>query len=281
MLVAILLAFPGSVTSWSTVGATPPADSETLSLPEGVTTDLLFLRGQEVNRRAALRITNGSGSSLLVTSAQLRSPLFEMVAAGATNVLIPAGRTLDVFVDYGPAMCPAADEPSLAALTVVIDGGQPQSGTVPVPDHSAGMRNGRECDQRYVTDRLSLSFGAHFRIEGDTAYTTLDVERLADDEPATIDYVRGTVTMGIEPEPLGPPVAELEPGSQATSIPVSLWVARCDEHAVIESKRNYHFRVWVTMGDVHQQLLIVQVPEGAELWHALEELMHECVTGVS
>lgn len=260
--------------------ATDPADGA-LALPDGVELDLLFLRGQEINRRAALRVTNASGSSLHVTSAQLRSPFFETVDEAAVNVVIPAGRVLDVFVDYGPAVCPAAARPSLMALTVSVDGGAPESGTIAVDDHAAAVRSGRECDQRYVTERVTVSFADEFTVDGDVAHATLEVERVDGDDAVVVHHVRGTVTMGIAPEPAGPPVAELAPATSSAAIPVSIWAARCDEHAVIESKRNYHFRAWVTVGDVAEQLLIVQVPESTDLWRALEQLMHVCATGAA
>lgn len=258
--------------------ASEPPEAATLDMPDGVTVDLLFLRGQELNRRAALRVSNGSGETVTVASAQLRSPFFEIVSPADTDVLIPSGRTIDVLVDYGPSVCPAPTAPTLAELVVTVGDGETRSGVIVLPDHSALMRNGRECDQRFVTDQVDVTFSDEFSVDGDVVHTTLELDRVSGSDPISVDYIRGTVTMSVEPDSDTTPVAVVKSDNRSVAIPLMIWVGRCDEHAVIESKRNYHFRVWVSVGEVHEQLLIVQVPEGSDLWSALETLMYECVT---
>ena len=81
--------------------------------------------------------------------------------------------------------------------------------------------------------------------------------------------VAGTTLFTVEVGAEGPPA--LQAGSDVAAAPLRLAPARCDPHAVAESKRGYAFPVWVSVAGgepVH-----LTVAPGDDLRERLERLL--------
>lgn len=92
---------------------------------------------------------------------------------------------------------------------------------------------------------------------------TLRLRRLAGSAEVLVPELEGTTLLGVTGGPPGGPVAVLPPGSAEVSVPVQVTATRCDEHALIESKRPTAFGAFVALDGGTLVRLVIE-PEPAE-----------------
>jgi hypothetical protein len=256
----------------------PGSTSGDLELPEGVTIAVEFPRYLRLARDLEVIVDNQSDTDIVVAQLALRSPLFEDIeATGIDNYLVRDHWRTDFRIDFGAAICPPPEQPSLVEMAVEIDG-EPMHGAVEIDPAPLQRISDDECGQRLVFETADIAISDEYAVDGDVLTTTIGVARRQGDEPITITAIRGAILYGLEPaEVVDPdvPLASLGPDENATSIPVLLRVIRCDPHAAADIKIPFAFSAWVTIGDRPSQH--ITVPTSEPVKSALQSLLVDCL----
>ena len=249
-----------------------------LTLPSGVTVFVEFPRYLHAARRLEVAFDNQSATELTVTELVLRSPLFEPVAPDPRDTIIEVGRRRDLQIGLGSAVCPAPAGSSEVEVTAEIDG-QRQHGLVAIDPTTLDRISADECGRQYVLERVGVDYAGDPIVAGGVVDTSIEVHRLAGDEPIAVTALRGSVLIELQASTAADPLAALPGEAAGASIPVRLHVSRCDPHAVIESKKTFELSIWVSIGDRPPQRIAV-TPEG-ELRAVLEGLIQDCLRAQS
>lgn len=133
-----------------------------------------------------------------------------------------------------------------------------------------------ECGRRELLAAADLGFGDDWvTVSPATARGTIRLARTTASEPLVLEQVQGTVILSLRVlDGVGDgPVATLPAGETATEVGVEVSAARCDPHALIESKKTYVFPMWVRRGDAPVMFLAVE-PAGPSR-AAFEALIRE------
>jgi hypothetical protein len=255
-----------------TPSPTPPATA----LDETLTATIQLPRLVRDPRTVAVLVRNDGEAPVHVRQVELLSESFAPTGPVTKDVVIAAGSAKSLSLLYGEGRCDGALTPPVAAaraaLVVEVDG---QSVPVELP-----IPNAADLAPRLHADCAAqvVAAAASFRLQGwvpgpdGVLQATLQVTRVAGDEPITVYELSGSVLYRLTPV-AGLP-AQLAPGSELFEIPILASAARCDAHAMADVKFPYLFRAFVTIGDSPRLPASIDTdPIGqAELprmWHAL------------
>lgn len=208
-----------------------------------------------------------------LTALQLDDPRFERVPATPRRTTVD--RLLHLSIDLGDAICPVADD---AGATVRLWlPGDPEPVAVPVDVDGDAVLAGihaAECSRRTVLETVDVRFGDAWASSGHAAARgVVVVTRLRGQDAIVLEGMEGTVIFALTPfgDDDGA-LAELDRGGSRVEVEVEVSAARCDPHALVESKKTYLFPTWIRVGDAEPVFLTVQ-PEGrarADLERLLE-----------
>jgi hypothetical protein len=209
----------------------------------------------ETTRTLKLTVGNPGRDAVEIRAPQLRSPLFEVVAASDRRSLVRPGReALSMPLAYGAARCDADPDDEPAALSLVLDG---EPSVLDLPDHppgALGALHGAECAAAAVAEAVTLRFGEGWAPDPDGRSATghLELELRADSLPsrAAVRRLDGTVVFSVDVgDGAGSGLPEVRRDRPRATVPVTVTAARCDPHALIESKRTHSFVAWVALDD--------------------------------
>lgn len=256
---------------------TPPDDGSTL--PDGVAVSVEYPRYLQVGgEEVEVVFDNQSAESIEVTMLGLRVSGFDSPEPAAHHVSIRSGRRIDIKAPFGTLDC--ASEPSTATVvaSVSVDGDEPIDVHLDIDPAPFQRIHESVCGRRDVLAAVSAEWNQGFTVDGDVVHTTLDVSLTGGTE-ASVNSMRGTVIFNIVPEPrngsVGAPIATLDADHRSVSIPVTINVARCDAHAVIESKKSYLLPVWFTAGGRDDQFVTIEFT--GDLRAELDRMVTQCL----
>ena len=108
-----------------------------------------------------------------------------------------------------------------------------------------------------------------------TMHATLDVRRRAGNDPITIESLQGSVIIALQPKSDTEPVATLASDATVLTIPVELFIARCEPHAISQSTLTWVLSAFVSIGDAEPHKLTLEVDDGM---HAdLQVMIDDCI----
>lgn len=246
---------PGRKTSVGTTAKGPPLS---------VSIERSRLYG--VSRQFYLTFRSTGGAEVQVTSAQLRSELFAPTEPSERSLLVASsGDPIAIPIDYGAASC--RDSPSSELFVRVdVDG---RSSDVSLgkaapdilreqPSECAGNEVRRQVDVRFGSDWKRVGAG---RVSG-----TLTVDRRPGAE-AVLEGVETSVVFTAE---------VLSPLPATDDVDIEVTAARCDAHALTESKKTFTFFLTFTNGGGDP--VVVELPvEDGPVHEALDAAIEECV----
>lgn len=210
-----------------------------------------------------------------ITSLRLEDPRFAQVPPTRRDTTVD--RLLYVPVDIGQAICGSPAASTVAAVALGVPGSD-EPVTLPLDAHGdeqLAQRHQAACKREAVLDAVAIRFAPSWRPTGQpaTARGALTLDRLASQEPITLAEAQGTVIFVLEVPGRRPgeDIARLGRGEDHVEVPVEVSAARCDPHALIESKRTYVFQAWVAVGDDEPVFLTVEPHGRARV--ALEQLL--------
>lgn len=233
-------------------------------------------------RRLVIATTNHGTEPIEVSAIALRTGHFESLPAESKRSVIAPGARVDLQVDFGELVSCDHDpvRPANVEITFASGSGPPTAAVATVDPEPLDAIRRRECAQRRVTEAADIGFGPAFEVVDSAAHsltleTTVDIERRTATDEIRIDSLRGSVIIALAPTTDAEPVAVISTGTDQRSIPVQLFVARCEPHAVSQSTRTWVLSAFVSVAGAPTHQLTLAVPD--EMHTALQSMIDECV----
>jgi len=240
----------------------PPAD--TGPLRAAIARERLF----EATRAFELALQNTGPDPIETTDARLRSNLFEPVDPdGRVATVWPTGDPVTMPLRFGPAVCGGED--SITTVELTVDGRPSELAIDRVPDGILAVHE-RECAAAEVRQVVDLTFADDWQITADgLAAGTIVVDRLGPTEVVVEEIDPASVVFTVE-VPSGRPASD--------EIDLVVAAGRCDAHALIESKKLFHFRIWVRVDGGDRVAVELEASAGGPARTALEQVLEACTS---
>jgi hypothetical protein len=207
-----------------------------------------------------ITVTNTGERPVEVHSVALDSPGFDPVPPSVREVQLQKGSRIDIPTLYGDAICDASVEPLTARLSVTRDGEPQQEIDVPLeqPYDIIDRIHSEECTAERVDSDVSmtLSVSAQPAVETAPLQASLQVARGDFDGPLRVDELDGSLLYGLA---AALPVT-LDPGTESTTIPLTITTASCEAHVIADSKKPFVFPIYLAFGDDKPVYARIPVP---------------------
>lgn len=263
-------------------GAPAPDAEAALPLAElaGLVVEIRQSRSDWAARVVQLRVVNGTGAELSVTTAGLTAPTVEGTATWERTAprRVPEGRHRDLSVPLGPPRCPAPTGeragPSVTLGLADAEGRTARLEVVPAdPQGHLSRIHGEDCAGVALREAADVRLDRLTLEDRDGALIgvlDLSVTPRAGGPALGIGRIDGTVLLA----PVGgtswsPP--ELAQVTAPTTVRLELVPARCDAHAVAEDKRGTFLGLHTTVDGVAQP--VVYLDSGDELRGELHDYL--------
>ena len=221
-----------------------------------VTLSFVQWRYDEGTPRAQLRVINHENTDLAITGVGLDWAGYGGSFRSDYDATIRPKQTLDLRIVLPSPDCSEGSGPVYGLV---------ESGSRTVRSRLDASGQGvltriweRECATRYVTDRVSVTYGDKWRRTGSrqaaSLLGTIRLKRRQSAAEIRLVSIRGSVLFGLRL----PRRAELAPEAQAADFPLQIRPGRCDEHALMESSATFQFRATVRFGNSPPATLILK-----------------------
>lgn len=217
-------------------------------------------------RQFYLTFRSTSGAEVEVTSAQLRSELFSSVEPSERSIRVSSsGDPISIPLAYGAATCRGTPSPELF-VRIAIDG-EPADVALGKAAPDILREHDSECAGDEVRRQVGLGFGSDWQtVDGGSVAGTL----IVDPRPGAEVVLEGVSTSVVFT------VEVLSPLPATDDIDVVVAAARCDPHALTESKKTFTFFLTFT-NDGGDPVLIELPVEDGPAHEALEGAIEVCV----
>jgi hypothetical protein len=258
LLGAALLVACSSPADTASDAPAPPAS------PGEATGQLRQFRADIVRR--VVQVTVDAAQPLQVVQVALQVQGLAPLPPTPLDVAVPAGGRVDLTVPYGAATCGQAPGAAVATLTVRRAEGSTAEVVLPLRDDGLVARlHGGECAEVALRDSVDLRVGDAWTealVDGQLVLTgTLRLVRKAPGRTVVLQELGANVILSVRSD-RPPPLLVLGPEQQAGEVPVELRAARCDAHALTESKRTSLLNVYAGL-DAQSPRLTTVVPDPA------------------
>ncbi len=204
----------------------------------------------ETQRQLKLILRNDTPELIVLDRLELRSSLFERVAPQERRTVLHPGQRSSIPIDFGPSRCEG--DPSADALEVEVSMGGEEV-VLALEESTAGALaelRADECETARIRSAADLRLGPELEEVGPgEVRTTLTLERTAATGTVVLDEVRGSVIFTLLPDEVEAPLLTVDDSTGRATAEVVIRAARCDPHALIESKRTFVFVGWVQLDD--------------------------------
>jgi hypothetical protein len=240
-------------------------------------------RADQARRVVQVSVANEGAEPVLIDQLQLDAPGFAPIEPTPKDTLLEPGRRVDLPITFGEPRCEDGPPYSAGAATVpmrvAVGDGPAQEVRLELdsPNELLDRLLSGECQQRALSQAMSIEFGPSWELD-----TTEDQERLrgsvvlrrlSSRDPLAITSMAGSVIFAVQPVPPQPsPLLTLDPATASAELPVEITAARCDPHALSDSKRTFVFPTWVSIdGGPEQYTTIALSDEGRQRMDELIE----------
>ncbi|SNR81897.1 hypothetical protein SAMN04488107_0030 [Geodermatophilus saharensis] len=190
-----------------------------------------------IGGQVQVRVTDTGSEPFTVTSVAIDSPGFAPLPDRAVTAAFTPGRTVDLPTPFGGAVCDTAAEPAAARLTVVRPDGRTEVLRVPLAAADLTRIHTDACAARAVLAVAGVTVTG-LALEGEAVTGTLETTRGGGDGRAvTLTRLEGNVLYDVEADL---PVTLAE-GESSAEVGLTFTTARCDPHALAETKQPYLF----------------------------------------
>lgn len=221
-------------------------------------------RHAAVQGKVDLYIANVGAAPVDVASYQVRHPMFEVVPATERASTLPAdGRELITPVTFGKPRC-AVTSADGAQVAVRLASGEEL--VLPLPDREPGLLRAHRlaCAAEAVQQVATTTLGPPYVRDGGVVRTVLRLERRSPGA-VVVPELLGSILFSVDA-----PRLELPAGAASAEVPVVVTAARCDRHALIESKTSFTFPYLAAVdGGEPARLSVTASPQGRVVLQAL------------
>ncbi|GLI28424.1 hypothetical protein ARHIZOSPH14_26660 [Agromyces rhizosphaerae] len=223
--------------------------------PPGLGVTVFQHRLDYAPRVLEVRLENGAGTTLDVTSVAFRSGRFDGAAVDPDGVTLTPGRAVALRIPLPASLCDASDpDPAVVDVTWAAADGS-RTARLPAVDEQGVLDriNDEDCLAAAVDAVARLSMPERLRTEGSgaarRAWVDVSVEPAGGERMLRIDGVRPTTLLD-GPAGTGWPLGlEVRADDAPSTIPLEIVPARCDPHAIAEDKRGTILPFEVAVGD--------------------------------
>lgn len=223
----------------------------------------------EQRRSLAVTLRNDAGATVVVDRVRFGDGPYGPGPDADRTVTVPAGAVVEFPVPYGEARC------DVTAAQIVVElhvDGAPTSRTVPVSGPIERAHR-RECDAARARVAVAVTFAGDWELVAPRrARGSIQVEPRTADEVALVDATTSIVfsTTVVDPDP--------DPDASGGRAQLEVFAARCDTHALIESKKTFTFTVSLAI-DGGDPVPLDVVPEGGPARDVLQQALQGCMDG--
>lgn len=215
---------------------------------------IVYRTDDAVGGRFRVKITNTGDQAFEVLGVRLQSQGFEPAPMTTDPVRYSPGERTDIVAPHGEVRCDdgAAADPAFAVMDVRIEGGEVQRHEVPLESiyDALDKLHTRGCHVAAIAEAVDVTLAdplAPEDVDGELVVGTRIVfERREGELPIVVSDARGSVMYRLLTPEL--PVT-MAPHDQSLEVPVTIQVARCDGHALGETKKPFVFPLQVQIGD--------------------------------
>lgn len=239
--------------------------------PPALEVELTQNRRDLGTRTVQVKVGNSADRAVAIEQVGVEVDGFEPTEPSLQDAVLPPGIRVDLPVTLGESRCDGTDESAgepVVLLRVRPEGAEAQD--VQMPLEASWALDGlfaRECARKAIAEAVDLSFGPTWNLEGTALRGTVAVERLDSTEPITVTGVRGIVLYNTRL--LDGPFT-LDADTDRADLPIELTTARCDGHALGESKQSFVMELWVELGDDPERYTTLEADDSArERWREL------------
>ena len=218
------------------------------ALPEvpGISAEAVRLRTDEaIGGQVQVRISNTGTAPFTVTSVQLDTAGFAVLPARPVTTAYAPGQVIDLPVPFGPVDCAVAADAPAARVTVTRPDGSTEELSVPLGGDTMSRVHGQECAVESVLAVVDVAV-ANLAGSGTTLGADVVLTRRGGNDPVVISALRPSVVL--EPVPGAKLPVRMAADDQQLRLPVTFDAARCDPHALAETKQPFLFPMLVTVG---------------------------------
>lgn len=263
-----------------------PSTASSIDAPT-LTGELTRYRRDEALRRLQVKLGQAEGEDAVeVESLTLVLPGYDDGPPSELDSTSRPGGAVDLPVQLGDAVCPAAGESTtedavpdgpLVAVVTVAGVAEPIEIELTDPDGVGPQTWSRECSSLAALSAAALALGPTWTRGGGpgalSASGELVVGPVGDGRRVEVVELVGTTLFSVSAAlPVGVAAGE------SVSLPVTVAPARCDPHAVGESKRGYAFGVRVAVDGGEPVLVTVEPAEAARV-QMEDVLLEQCGLG--
>lgn len=254
-------------------GEDPPPSAPVVQAPSDTTDDgpplsLSIERDRLFGaaRQFLLTFRSTGGAEVEVTSVQLRSELFSSAGPSTRRVMVRrSGDPVSIPLAYGPASCGDAPSPELS-VRMEVDG---EPADVPVGKAAASIvrEHASEYSGNEVRRQVDLRFGPDWRmVDARRVAGTLTLDRRPEAD-VVLEEVATSVVFTVE---------VLSPLPASDDVDLVVTAARCDAHALTESKKTFTF--FLTFAKGGGEPIRIELPvEDGPTHDALEGAIEACI----
>jgi hypothetical protein len=218
----------------------------------------------------SIKVRNAGAEPVRIVDLRLQWEGLEVVDSVVQDHLLGVGQALDLRTPYGDARCtddfsldPPSTTAAFAEATIELADGSTEMVSIPIDDVEEQLdRLFRiDCRRQFIESVVTLELrGPWERIDPDGVVTlrgALAVERGSGDRTITISDVDGSVLLNVSPAvATSGPLLVLGPDDAGGEVPIDITAARCDAHALGESKKTYVFQIEIDVGDGPEGVII-------------------------
>ena len=267
-----VLALAGCGSSGPSSSSAPPTTTaEVAVLPEvpGIEAEGVQLRTDEaVGGQFQVRITNSGTAPFTVTSVQLDSPGFVPLPAEPHSTAYRPGQTIDLTTPYGEVDCSAGADPVGARVTVLRPDGATEELVLPLSGDDVLRIHDLACEAQALLAVVGITV-QDLADSGRVMTGDVVLDRRSGDDP--IEVTRLGASIVLDPLPADQIPVTLPAGEDELRIPVTFDAARCDPHALAETKQPFNFPMLVTVGDAEPVPIALPLDDGQK--ERLQELL--------
>lgn len=260
----------------TTIGAGDTTADDVPEPVDGLVATIGTNRLYVVDRAFGLALRNVGEEPVVVRQAQLTSSRFVVLPPIARDVTLqPGGQRFVLPLPYGEVRCDGEPEEAFPVVLVVDDG---EERRLQVPEEYEGAvarLHERECAAAEVRERVDITFGDEWSMDGITISGELRLDQRTPGAPVVVDDAAGNVIFTLVLE-RAHPVVRVTDDAPSAHVPVTISADRCDPHAVAEFKQPYRFLAWVTIGDADPVPVDLDLTGAART--ALDALIASCST---
>ena len=257
--------------------ASAPPSPAVERLPEvpGIAGEAVQLRTDAaIGGQVQVRLIDTGPAPFTVTSVQLDSPGFAAVPARTVAATYAPGQTIDLPTPFGTVDCAAAVDPVAARVTVQRPEGAVEELRVPLAGDTMAQVHDAACAVERVLAVVGIAV-EDLTEAGTTTTGEVVLTRRSGDEPVEVTRLGGSVVL--QPVLDDELPVTLAPDQDELRLPVTFDAARCDPHALAETKKPFVFPLAVTVGDGESVPVDLPIDDAQKL--QLEQFLGRVCTG--